>query len=63
MDLADQVGTELLVACLVQSFKGCSVLIVAEATGPAVNGPVVCSDGKEGGDAGNKLPREGPGRW
>ncbi len=38
-------------------------MIIAEATGPVVNGLVVCSDGKEGGDVGNKLPREGPGRW
>jgi hypothetical protein len=55
LDLADQIGTELLVAYLVQSFEGCSVLIVAEATGLAVNGPAACSDGKEGGNVGNTL--------
>ncbi len=55
LGLADHVSTECLVVGLDQSFKGCSVLVIAERGNPGVCGPEVRSDRKEG-SVGNELP-------
>ncbi len=67
LGLAGQVGTELLLVVvglviLVQSFDS-TVLVIAGADNPAVDGLVERSDRKKGGEVGNKPPREGPGCW
>ncbi len=63
LDLASHVELELFVACLLQTFEGCGVLLIADAGNPNVGGPVVRGDGQEGCEVGNELPREGPGLW
>ncbi len=49
------VGLEVLVVDLLQTFKGCSVLVIADACNLDVIGPEVLSGRKEGCDVGNKL--------
>ena len=60
---ADHVSTELLVVGLIQRIEGCYVLVIVEASNPAVDWHKERGDGREGGDVGNKLQREGPGCW
>ncbi len=63
LGLEGQVKPELFIVSLVQSFEGCSVLVITDASNSAVAGHVERGNGKEGGDVGNELQREGPGRW
>ncbi len=61
LGLAGHVVLEVLVVGLLQTVKGCSVLVIADACNPDVVGPEVRSGGKDGCNVGNELQWEGPG--
>jgi hypothetical protein len=63
LGLLSQVKLEHIVACLLQTFEGCGVLVIANSGNPAVVCPEVRSDGKKASEVGDELPREGPGWW